>query len=93
MPEIDGLSLAIAITALDEQMAGLEKQIDGLPKDTEYSADLIEFHFRLQKAAWKLKDAYVAALDPASNWPRYEELVRNGGAEPVDADARRLKLV
>jgi hypothetical protein len=74
MPNVNGMTLAMAIQAVDFKIADIERAIAALPEDE--GADLESLLLSYDKAAQALKRAYDEARAEADNLPPYEKLVR-----------------
>ncbi|WAK01212.1 hypothetical protein [Methylobacter sp. YRD-M1] len=77
MPNINGRTLALAIQAVDFEIADLEQTIDSLPVDE--GSELETLLLSYINAAETLKRAYQEALAESDNLPPYEKLVRSEG--------------
>ena len=76
MPDVNGVTLAKAIRAVDDKMWQLQEQLKGIdPDEDEY--DLLDMEYLgYMKAAHALRDAYEEALESTSNLLPYAKLVR-----------------
>lgn len=73
MPEINGITLMMAIQAVESKMNDIERclQDDACPNGAELESLLLSY----DKAATALRIGYEAALKGSSNLPPYEELI------------------
>lgn len=79
MPEVSGRTLVMAIQAVDAELRRLEEELERAGEDAD--PDLQELALSYSLAAEDLKQAYLQALNSASNLPPYEQLVgRDSGA-------------
>lgn len=76
MSDVDGITLAKAIRAIDEKMHQLDAQLKELDPDSDeyYGVDMDYLGY--MKAAHALRDAYEEELKSSSNLLPYAELVR-----------------
>jgi hypothetical protein len=74
MANIDGLTLGMAIQAMDFQIRTLEKQVD--ETDGPDAVDLEDLLMRYMTAAEVLRRGYEEECAVLSNLPPYERLVR-----------------
>lgn len=74
MPTISASHLALAIQAVDAQIAELDRTLDELPADK--GADLEPLLLSYMNAAKAFEREYRIALAEFSNLPPYEKLVR-----------------
>lgn len=72
MSEVSGITLAIAIQAVDDRMNLLQKQVDEKIEGYGYLEDELQ---SIGQAADELKTAYESALRRASNLPPYDDLI------------------
>ncbi len=80
MPEVSGLTLMMAIQAVEAELHRLEAELTAAGEDAD--PDLQEFTLSYWKAARELKEAYLQAFAEASNLPPYEQLVARFRSEP-----------
>jgi len=73
MPEVNGITLAIAVQAVDAKIQALSQEIESASEDEV--TDLADLLLSYTKAADNLRDAYLVALKQSSNLPPYGELV------------------
>jgi hypothetical protein len=73
MPEINGLTLMMAIQAVDSKIVEIAKQLedDDRPEASELELLLLSY----EKALASLRVGYEEALRTSSNLPPYESLV------------------
>ncbi len=74
MPQINGMTLMMAIQAVDAKIAEIEDQLDN--DDSPEADELEPLLLSYMKAASALKTAYDEALESTSNLPPYSDLVR-----------------
>lgn len=76
MPDINGVTLAKAIRAIDDKMWQLQEQMKGIdPDEEEY--DLLDMEYLgYMKAAHALRDAYEEMRETTTNLLPYADLVR-----------------
>ncbi|MCX7108562.1 MAG: hypothetical protein NTX45_00240 [Proteobacteria bacterium] len=79
MPEVNGITLAIAVQAVDAKIQSLSQEIESASEDEV--TDIADLLLSYTKAADDLRDAYLVALRQSSNLPPYDELVTAG--EPI----------
>lgn len=72
MSEVSGITLAIAIQAVDDRINLLQRQIDQKVEGYGHLEDELQ---SIGQAADELKTAYESARQRASNLPPYEDLV------------------
>ena len=75
MAEIDGVTLRMAIQAVDAMINGLAKQLeaDDSPEAGELELRLVKY----EKALGKLKVGYEEEQKHSSNLPPFEELIKD----------------
>ena len=79
MPEVNGITLAIAVQAVDAKIQSLSQEIKSASEDEV--TDIADLLLSYTKAADDLRDAYLVALKQSSHLPPYDELVTAG--EPI----------
>lgn len=76
MAEVDGITLAKAIRAVDDKMHRIEAQLKELdPDDDEYYVLDMDY-LGYMKASHALRDAYEEEIKSATNLLPYNKLVR-----------------
>lgn len=78
MADVDGISLAHAISAIDEKMHRIQDQLQELDPDDDDDAysNLQLDYLGYMKAAHALRDAYEAEFKLCSNLTPYSKLLR-----------------
>ncbi len=73
MPEINGITLMMAIQAVESKLNEIERRLqdEACPNGAELESLLLSY----DKAATALRTGYEEALRLSSNLPPYEELV------------------
>lgn len=74
MPEINGVTLMMAIQAVDSKVNEISKQLE--TDDSPEAGELESLLLCYEKALMVLKEGYEQALKTAGNLPPYEHLVR-----------------
>ncbi|WP_164001634.1 hypothetical protein [Pyxidicoccus caerfyrddinensis] len=79
MPEVSGRTLVMAVQAVDAELRRLEEELERAGDDAD--PDLQELTLCYSLAADDLQEAYLQALQSASNLPPYERLVARGSGK------------
>ena len=76
MPDVNGITLAMAIRAIDDKMWQLREQMQGIGPDGEEYERLDMEYLGYMKAAHALRSAYEEACETTANLLPYANLVR-----------------
>jgi hypothetical protein len=76
MPDVNGITLAKAIRAIDDKMWQLQEQMKGIDPDEDEYDQLDMEYLGYMKAAHALRDAYEEACETTTNLLSYGNLVR-----------------